>query len=179
MGSTSTNQSFLLPCGGDWARSKVFGKGMSTTRRNNSSFQKKGSTYTVLWVFLALIGIVVLLLSFFSIGFIILGVLLLFAAYFVFQQDKDLKASIQEYQSEGSRFNSEIEEKTNVLSQQVFSELSAIHEARSRPVTPAGPSQIVKETIVKEVVMIPCAYCRSLMPQTSTFCPNCGARRKS
>ncbi|MBN1245060.1 zinc ribbon domain-containing protein [Candidatus Bathyarchaeota archaeon] len=36
-----------------------------------------------------------------------------------------------------------------------------------------------KETIVKEVVMLPCQYCGSLMPQTSLFCPHCGARRKS
>jgi len=35
----------------------------------------------------------------------------------------------------------------------------------------------IKETI-REVVMIPCEYCNGLMPQTSTFCPNCGARRK-
>jgi hypothetical protein len=45
-----------------------------------------------------------------------------------------------------------------------------------------GPrsSEVVKETtIVKEVVMIPCRYCGTLMPQTSTFCPNCGARREA
>jgi len=35
-----------------------------------------------------------------------------------------------------------------------------------------------KETIIKEVVMIPCQYCGSLMPQTSIFCPHCGAKRK-
>lgn len=35
-----------------------------------------------------------------------------------------------------------------------------------------------KEIITQEVVMIPCAYCGGLMPQTSTFCPECGARRK-
>jgi RNA polymerase subunit RPABC4/transcription elongation factor Spt4 len=34
-----------------------------------------------------------------------------------------------------------------------------------------------KETIIKEIVMIPCKYCGTLMPQTVTFCPNCGARR--
>lgn len=34
-----------------------------------------------------------------------------------------------------------------------------------------------KEIITKEVVMIPCEYCKALMPQTSSFCPNCGARR--
>jgi len=35
-----------------------------------------------------------------------------------------------------------------------------------------------KEVITKEVVMIRCDYCKALMPQTSAFCPNCGARRK-
>jgi len=35
-----------------------------------------------------------------------------------------------------------------------------------------------KEVVTREVVMIPCEYCGSLMPQTSIFCPNCGARRK-
>lgn len=38
-------------------------------------------------------------------------------------------------------------------------------------------SKEIKE-IIKEVVMIPCPYCGSLMPQTSTYCPNCGAKRK-
>jgi len=41
----------------------------------------------------------------------------------------------------------------------------------------AKPSALLKE-VVREVVLIPCAYCSGLMPQTSTFCPNCGARRK-
>jgi len=36
----------------------------------------------------------------------------------------------------------------------------------------------VKE-IIEEAVMIPCEYCGDLMPQTSTFCPNCGAKRKT
>jgi len=36
---------------------------------------------------------------------------------------------------------------------------------------------VVRE-VIKEVVLIPCSYCGSLMPQTSVFCPNCGARRK-
>jgi hypothetical protein len=42
----------------------------------------------------------------------------------------------------------------------------------------SSPSQITREVITKEVVMIPCEYCKGLMPQTSTFCPNCGAQRK-
>jgi len=39
--------------------------------------------------------------------------------------------------------------------------------------------KIKEKVIVKEVVMISCQYCGSLMPQTSLFCPHCGARRKS
>ncbi|MEJ2241898.1 MAG: hypothetical protein P8Y18_07130, partial [Candidatus Bathyarchaeota archaeon] len=35
-----------------------------------------------------------------------------------------------------------------------------------------------EKIIVKEIVMLPCQYCRSLMPQTALFCPHCGARRK-
>jgi MFS family permease len=48
------------------------------------------------------------------------------------------------------------------------------------PVTPQ-PASVVREreVVTREVVMIPCSYCGNLMPQTSTFCPNCGARRKS
>jgi rubrerythrin len=39
--------------------------------------------------------------------------------------------------------------------------------------------KIKEKVILKEVVMLPCQYCGSLMPQTSIFCPHCGARRKS
>ena len=41
-------------------------------------------------------------------------------------------------------------------------------------IRPAAPVA-VKE---KEVVMVPCEYCESLMPETATSCPNCGAPRK-
>ena len=37
---------------------------------------------------------------------------------------------------------------------------------------------IQKEVTTKEVVMLPCQYCDGLMPQTSLFCPNCGAQKK-
>lgn len=45
-------------------------------------------------------------------------------------------------------------------------------------ITVAKHTVPVKE-VVREVVLIPCAYCSGLMPQTSIFCPNCGARRKN
>lgn len=43
-------------------------------------------------------------------------------------------------------------------------------------IRPAAGPAVVKE---KEVVMVPCEYCGSLMPQTATSCPNCGATRKT
>ena len=43
----------------------------------------------------------------------------------------------------------------------------------------AEANTIKEKVIVKEVVMLSCQYCGSLMPQTSMFCPYCGARRKS
>ena len=36
-----------------------------------------------------------------------------------------------------------------------------------------------KETIIKEIVLIPYTYCGSLMPNTALFCPNCGGRKKA
>jgi uncharacterized OB-fold protein len=34
-----------------------------------------------------------------------------------------------------------------------------------------------KERARKEVLMVRCQYCGGVMPQTSTFCPNCRAKR--
>ena len=45
--------------------------------------------------------------------------------------------------------------------------------------------QVIRPAVVptaareKEVVMVPCEYCGTLMPQTSSFCPNCGATRRA
>jgi hypothetical protein len=45
-------------------------------------------------------------------------------------------------------------------------------------VAPLSASPVIKEKeIVREVVMIPCKYCGTLMVQTETVCPNCGAKR--
>ena len=35
------------------------------------------------------------------------------------------------------------------------------------------------KTQEKELPIIPCVYCESLMPQTASFCPKCGAPRKT
>jgi hypothetical protein len=47
-----------------------------------------------------------------------------------------------------------------------------------RPQISQSAPAIMKE-IQRAVVLIPCPYCSSLMPQASIFCPNCGARRKT
>ncbi len=43
-------------------------------------------------------------------------------------------------------------------------------------IRPAAGSAVIRE---KEVVMVPCEYCGSLMPETATSCPNCRAPRKT
>jgi len=42
---------------------------------------------------------------------------------------------------------------------------------------PSAAPVIKEKEVIREVVMIPCKYCGSLMPQTDTVCPHCGARR--
>jgi zinc-ribbon domain len=43
----------------------------------------------------------------------------------------------------------------------------------------ASEKGTVEKEVIKEIVMIPCQYCGSLIPQTALFCSNCGAGRKS
>jgi len=42
-----------------------------------------------------------------------------------------------------------------------------------------APPEFAEKEVIKEIVLVPCAYCGSLMPQTSTVCPHCGATRKA
>jgi hypothetical protein len=37
--------------------------------------------------------------------------------------------------------------------------------------------ELEKERLSKGIIMIPCQYCGGLVPQTSAFCSNCGAKR--
>ncbi len=39
--------------------------------------------------------------------------------------------------------------------------------------------ELEKERLSKGIIMIPCQYCGGLIPQTSPFCANCGAKRVS
>ncbi len=63
--------------------------------------------------------------------------------------------------------------------------LKAIYKELQKYIKPAEeeieklvPVKETKEIITKEVVMLPCEFCGTLMLQTATFCPNCGARKK-
>lgn len=69
--------------------------------------------------------------------------------------------------------------------------LSSVLQVNGRPNVPpetievlvgkpqVASTQTVSKEIIKEIVLIPCTYCGGLMPQTSIFCPNCGAKRKT
>jgi uncharacterized membrane protein len=37
--------------------------------------------------------------------------------------------------------------------------------------------ELEKERLAKGIIMTPCQYCGGLVPQTSAFCPNCGAKK--
>ena len=50
-------------------------------------------------------------------------------------------------------------------------------EIQQAPVIKVETPSIKEKEVIREVVMIPCKYCGGLMPQTSIFCPNCGAKR--
>jgi rubrerythrin len=57
-------------------------------------------------------------------------------------------------------------------------DIKAIWKQLEKHVKPAIPKVEVKEKeTVREVVMIRCDYCGALMPETTTYCPNCGAKR--
>ncbi len=92
-------------------------------------------------------------------------------------QIQDINNKIGDLNTHLSKLYSTLDSKVETLSDEIFTELSASHQTKT-PLSSASPQfQTVKETI-REIVMIPCVYCKSLMPQTSTTCPACGAQRR-
>jgi len=57
--------------------------------------------------------------------------------------------------------------------------VSTIFLARSKNKTPKQEEKVIEKETIKEIVMVPCQYCGSLMPQTALFCSTCGAGRKA
>jgi uncharacterized paraquat-inducible protein A len=58
--------------------------------------------------------------------------------------------------------------------------VGSIYLARAKSKASNKDEKVIREKeIVKEIVMVPCVYCGSLMPQTALFCNTCGAGRKA
>ena len=68
--------------------------------------------------------------------------------------------------------------KAGVITVTVKEELAAEKERNQTSTAEKVTTDAPKEAITKEFIMIPCESCESLIPQTSTFCPDCGIKRK-
>ncbi len=155
------------------------------------------------WLAILIIAGVILLFVF------LVGVVFLVGAYFVQKQRGKIDAQIRQASFDIVNLNTEIatissalSSRLTAVSQEVLEELSTARvvgfqaaktvqtvqtaeTAQTSHTSSVGPAvqlgsnvQFVRET-VREVVMIPCAYCRALMPQTSLKCPRCGATRET
>lgn len=91
---------------------------------------------------------------------------------------KERVLEIENLKTEVATLKSALDAKLTALAPEIFNELSSAHQVRVASTNSGSTVQVVRETI-KEVVMVPCSYCRSLIPQVSPRCPNCGATRKS
>jgi hypothetical protein len=139
---------------------------------------KAQKTSNLMWiVILAVLGALLLI--------IIVGAFLLLGAFLLYRRRRKADTQIQQRVAEMVNLNADMVNLNSTLgislasvTKEITSELSVAHDMRTRGAISASTVQLVKETI-REVVMIPCAYCRSLMPQTSRLCPNCGATRKT
>ncbi len=65
----------------------------------------------------------------------------------------------------------QVKDRPNILTQnyEIQVEKPAVDQA----------APVIMKEVEREIVLVPCSYCGSLMPQTALFCPNCGARKKS
>jgi len=143
-----------------------------------SRLGKQRSNLMLVTLVIGVLGLIFALAGFASWGFAIVGIIFLGgAAMFAFLTFNDNALKLKINGSEISALTANARSRLSMLSKEIYDELSAMHANRINPHDSTLVKE-VKETIVKEVVMIPCSYCRGLMPQTSVFCPECGGRRK-
>jgi hypothetical protein len=116
---------------------------------------------------------------------IIVGVALFAVTYLYYRKREKTERltnervlEIESLKAEVATLKTTLDAKLTALTPEIFNELSSAHQVRVASSSSGSTVQIVRETI-KEVVMVPCGYCRSLIPQVSPRCPNCGATRKS
>jgi len=142
-----------------------------------SNLRSKKTSQTVWMVLSAILGALLLI--------IIVGIALFAATYLLYRRREKTQRLIQERTSEIANLNAELatlkstlDLRLTALTPEIFTELSSAHQVRIASSSSGATVQVVRETI-KEVVMVPCAYCRSLIPQASPRCPHCGATRKT
>ena len=142
-----------------------------------SNLRSKKTSQTVWMVLSAILGALLLI--------IIVGIALFAATYLLYRRREKTERLIQERTSEIANLNAELatlkstlDLRLTALTPEIFTELSSAHQVRIASSSSGATVQVVRETI-KEVVMVPCAYCRSLIPQASLRCPHCGATRKT
>jgi hypothetical protein len=116
---------------------------------------------------------------------IIVGAALFVVTYIMYRRREKTEQLIRERTLEIANFNSELvtlkstlDTRLTAIASEIFNELSSIYGVRVASSSTGSTVQVVRETI-KEIVMVACAYCHSLIPQTSLRCPHCGATRKS
>jgi hypothetical protein len=116
---------------------------------------------------------------------IIVGAALFVVTYIMYRRREKTEQLIRERTLEIANLNSELatlkstlDTRLTAIASEIFNELSSTYGVRVASSNTGSTVQVVRETI-KEIVMVPCAYCHSLIPQTSLRCPHCGATRKS
>jgi len=135
-----------------------------------SQLTKKRDEYNGYFIITLIVGAIL--------AIFIVGILILLGAYYFHTQVKRTKSRILGVDQEINNLLWQADAEATKLAQQITAEMSAIYQSRLSPVA-VGGSQTLKETIIREVVMIPCAYCRGLMAQTVLACPHCGAQRRA
>ena len=85
------------------------------------------------------------------------------AAIFAFLTFNENSEKLKTRGLEISELTKSARSRLSSLSKTIYDELSTLHANKANP---QAPATVVKETVVKEVVMIPCGYRRGLMPQT-------------
>ena len=141
-----------------------------------SRLSKQRSNLQFITLAIAAVGMVFAIAGFAAWQLAILGIIFLGgAAIFAFLTFNQNSERMRTRGSEISELTKTARSRLSSLSKGIYDELSTMHATK---VNPQSSTTMVKETIFKEVVMIPCSYCKGLMPQTSAFCSECGARRK-
>ncbi len=141
------------------------------------SLESERRNYDGVFAISLILGILFLLFGLFSSFLIVIAIILLVVAYLFYREKRKIELRILTIISSQRSLNQNMETMISALSQEIYNELSTTHRMKLSPQS-QSPTTILKETVLKEVVMIPCSHCQTLMPNTSLFCTNCGAPKR-